>query len=155
MNKCVLMGRLTKDPEVRFSQNTAEPFAIARYTLAVDRRGRRDAGDGAQTADFINITALGKRGEFAQKYFKKGMKVCVCGALHISTYGEGDQKKYWTEIVVEDQQFCESKNAFSGDSSGFGPPDSFYAQSASSASELDGSGFSAITESVEEEDLPF
>jgi single-strand DNA-binding protein len=146
------MGRLTRDPEVRFSQNKEEPFAIARYTLAVDRWSKRD---NEQNADFINITALGKRGEFAQKYFKKGMKVLVSGALHISTYGEGDQKKYWTEIVVDDQEFCESKGASSGESYSSGPPDSFYAPYSSSSQQTESSGFSAITESVEEEDLPF
>lgn len=152
MNRCILMGRLTRDPEVRFSQNKEEPFAIARYTLAVDRNFKRD---GEQNADFINITALGKRGEFAQKYFKKGMKVLVSGELRISTYGEGDQKKYWTEVLADSQEFCESKGASSAESYGSAPPDSYYSPRSSDSSQPESQGFSAITESVEDEDLPF
>jgi single-strand DNA-binding protein len=104
MNKVNLIGRLTKDVEVRYSGE----LAIARYTLAVDRRFKKD---GEQTADFINCVAFGKSGEFAEKYFKKGMKVAVSGRIQTGSYDDKDtgKKVYTTDIVIEEQEFCESK----------------------------------------------
>ena len=100
MNKVVLMGRLTKDPETRYSQD----MAVSRYTLAVDRRGKKDE------ADFINCVAFGKSGEFAEKYFKKGMKVAVSGRIKTGSYTNKDGRKvYTTDVVIEDQEFAESK----------------------------------------------
>ncbi len=117
MNKVILMGRLTRDPDVRYSQGESS-MAIARYTLAVDRRGRRDNQDG-QTADFINCVAFGRSGEFAEKYLKKGTKICVTGRIQTGSYTNKDGVKvYTTEVVVEDQEFAESKNASSGGSFG-------------------------------------
>ena len=117
MNKVILMGRLTRDPEVRFSQG-AEPLAIARYTLAVDRRGRRDANGGDQTADFIPCVAFGKNGEFAEKYLHKGTKVIVIGRIQTGSYTNKDgQKVYTTDVMVEEQEFAESKNASCGNNS--------------------------------------
>lgn len=106
MNKSILMGRLTKDPEVRYTQGQ-EQMAIARYTLAVDRRG---AKEGQQTADFINIVAFGKAGEFAEKYLRKGTKLVVTGRIQTGSYTNKDgQTVYTTEVVAEDQEFAESK----------------------------------------------
>ena len=114
MNKVILMGRLTRDPDVRYSQGN-EPMAVARYTLAVDRRfARRDQQD-SQTADFIGIVAFGKAGEFAEKYFKKGTKVIVTGRIQTGSYTNKDGVKvYTTDVVAEDQEFAESRNAAQG-----------------------------------------
>ena len=110
MNKVILMGRLTRDPEVRYSQGESQ-MAIAKYTLAVDRRFQRNNSDG-QTADFIGCTAFGKAGEFAEKYFHKGTKVAVTGRIQTGSYTNKDgQKVYTTDVIVEEQEFAESKNA--------------------------------------------
>ncbi len=105
-NKVILMGRLTKDPEVRYSQ-AAEPMAIARYSLAVNRKFKRD---GEPDADFLNIVAFGKNGEFAEKYFKKGQQVCVVGHLQTGSYEKDGVKRYTTDIIVEEQHFAEKKS---------------------------------------------
>ena len=106
MNKVILMGRLVRDPEVKYSQGD-NPLAIARYTLAVDRRFHRD---GEQNADFINCVAFGKGGEFAEKYFRKGTKITICGRIQTGSYTNKDGVKvYTTDVVVEDQEFAESK----------------------------------------------
>ena len=108
MNKVILMGRLTRDPEVRYSQGE-RAMAIARYTLAVDRRGRRSQDDGAQTADFIQCVAFDRAGEFAEKYFHQGTKVLVTGRIQTGSYTNRDgQKVYTTDVIVEDQEFAES-----------------------------------------------
>ena len=107
MNKVILMGRLTKDPEVRQSQG-AEPVTIARYTLAVNRRGRKQ--EGQQQADFISCVAFGKAGEFAEKYLHKGTKICVSGRIQTGSYTRQDgTKAYTTDVVIEEQEFAESK----------------------------------------------
>ena len=106
MNKVILMGRLTRDPEVRYSQGE-NSLAIARYTLAVDRRHQQN---GEQAADFINIVAFGKAGEFAEKYLHKGTKMVISGRIQTGSYTNKDgQKVYTTEVVAEDQEFAESK----------------------------------------------
>ncbi len=111
MNKVILMGRLTRDPEVRYSQGE-RAMAIARYTLAVDRRGRRSQDDGAQTADFSQCVAGERAGEFAETYFHQGTKVLVTGRIQTGSYTNRDgQKVYTTDVIVEDQEFAESKNA--------------------------------------------
>ena len=110
MNKVILMGRLTRDPDVRYSQGE-NATAIARYSLAVDRRFNR--GDENNT-DFINIVAFGRAGEFAEKYLHKGTKVLVTGRIQTGSYTNKDgQKVYTTDVVAEDQEFAESKNASS------------------------------------------
>lgn len=110
MNKVILMGRLCRDPEVRYSQ-AAEPLAIARYTLAVDRRYKIE---GEQTADFIPCIAFGKNGEFAEKYLRQGTKIAVIGRIQTGSYTNKDGKKvYTTEVIVEEQEFAESKNSSS------------------------------------------
>ena len=113
MNKCLLMGRLTKDPDVRYSQGE-NSTCVARYSLAVDRRvGKKD---GEVPTDFISCVAFGKSGEFAEKYLKKGMKVAVCGRIQTGNYEKDGKKVYTTDVVVEEHYFCESKN--SGENSG-------------------------------------
>ena len=110
MNKVVLMGRLTRDPEIRYSQGE-NSMAIARYTLAVDRRFTRNSADG-QTADFIPCVVFGKGAQFAEQYFKQGMRVTVCGRIQTGSYTNREgQKVYTTEVVVDEQEFAESKNA--------------------------------------------
>lgn len=112
MNKVILMGRLTRDPEVRYSTGD-NAMAIARYSLAVDRRFKRNGDE--QTADFINCVAFGKSGEFAEKYLHKGTKICVEGRIQTGSYTNKEgQKVYTTEVVVENHEFAESKNAASG-----------------------------------------
>ena len=119
MNKVILMGRLTRDPEVRYSQGE-QATAVARYTLAVDRRFRRDADQ--QTADFIGCVAFGKLGEFAERYLRKGTKVVVSGRIQTGSYTNRDgQKVYTTDVVVEECEFAESKNAGGESSGGFTP----------------------------------
>lgn len=109
MNKVILMGRLTRDPEVRYAQGN-DNMAIARYSLAVDRRFKKDGDE--QTADFINCIAFGKAGEFAEKYFRKGTKIAVVGRIQTGSYTNKDgQKVYTTDVVVEEQEFAESKNS--------------------------------------------
>ena len=144
MNKVVLMGRLTRDPEVRYTQGD-NPMAIARYTMAVDRRFKRE---GEATADFISCVAFGKLAEFAEKYFRQGLKVIVSGRIQTGSYTNKDgQKVYTTDVVVEECEFAESKNA-AGDNSGFTPSDR---PSPSSAA---GDGFMNIPDGIDEE-LPF
>ena len=148
MNRVILMGRLTRDPEVRYTQGN-EPMAVARYTLAVDRRVRRQDGN-EQTADFINIVAFRKAGEFAEKYFRQGMRVLVAGRIQTGSYTNKDgQRVYTTDVVAENVEFAESKNASGGgDNSGFNPSDR---PSPSSAA---GDGFMNIPDGIDEE-LPF
>ena len=118
MHKVTLMGRLTRDPEVRYTQGD-NAMAIARYSLAVDRRFKRD---GEPDADFINCVAFGKSGEFAEKYLKKGTKIAVVGRIQTGSYTNKDgQKVYTTDVVVEEQEFAESKNSSSSDNNQSAP----------------------------------
>ena len=147
MNKVILMGRLTRDPEVRYSQGEAA-MAVARYTLAVDRRVSRNNQNGDQTADFIQCVAFGRSGEFAEKYFRKGMKVLVTGRIQTGSYTNKDgQRVYTTDVVVEDQEFAESKNASQNNGGGFVPADRPSPGDA-------GDGFMNIPDGIDEE-LPF
>ncbi len=151
MNKVILMGRLTKDPDVRYSQ-AQPPLAIARFTLAVDRRFRRqNEGGDEQTADFINCVAFGKTGEFIEKYAHKGTKFCVTGRIQTGRYTNKDgQTVFTTDVVCEDVEFAESKAASqSGTSGGFDG-------GASKAGEPSGAddGFMNIPDEIDE-DLPF
>ena len=146
MNKVILMGRLTRDPEVRYSAGE-NALAIARYTLAVDRRFRRD---GEASADFISCVSFGRTAEFAEKYFRQGLKIAVTGRIQTGSYTNREgQKVYTTEVVVEDQEFAESKAA--SEQSG-------YQQSAPAArpepSMAAGDGFMNIPDGIDEE-LPF
>ena len=120
MNKVILMGRLTRDPEVRYSAGE-NALAIARYTLAVDRRFRRD---GEASADFIQCVSFGRTAEFAEKYFRQGLKIAVTGRIQTGSYTNRDgQKVYTTDVVVEEQEFAESKAASAEHTGGFAPAD--------------------------------
>ena len=148
MNKVILMGRLTRDPEVRYSQGERS-MAIARYTLAVERKGRIQ--EGQPSADFINCVAFDRAGEFAEKYFRQGMRVLVSGRIQTGSYTNRDGVKvYTTDIVVEDQEFADSKGA-SGDSMGGG----FTPASRPAPSMAASDGFMNIPDGVEDEGLPF
>lgn len=145
MNKVILMGRLTRDPEVRYSQGE-QSTAVARYTLAVDRRFRRD--NDQQTADFIGCVAFGRQGEFAEKYLRKGTKIAITGRIQTGSYTNRDgQKVYTTDVVVEEQEFAESKSA-SDNNGGFAPIDR------PSPNVAVGDGFMNIPDGIDEE-LPF
>ena len=148
MNRVILMGRLTRDPEVRYSSGERS-MAIARYTLAVDRRGRRSQGaDGQeQTADFINCVAFDRAGEFAEKYFHQGMRVLVSGRIQTGSYTNKEgQRVYTTDVIVDDQEFADSKQGESAPSASFSRPEPANAVS---------DGFMNIPDGVEDEGLPF
>ncbi len=149
MNKVMLMGRLTRDPEVRYSQGE-NPLAIARYTLAVDRRFSR-GGDNQQTADFISCVAFGRSGEFAEKYLRKGIKIAVTGRIQTGSYTNREgQVVYTTEVVVEDQEFAESKNSNNSGSEGGFTGNGRGAAAPTGAMD----GFMNIPDGIDEE-LPF
>ena len=150
MNKVVLMGRLTRNPEVRYSQGqNGEQNAIARYTLAVDRRFKREGDE--QNADFISCVAFGKQGEFAEKYLKQGSKVAISGRLQTGSYTNKEgQKVYTTDVVVEEQEFAESKNASGGNSGGNAAP----AGNPPAQESAPNDGFMNIPAGIEN-DLPF
>lgn len=151
MNKVILMGRLTRDPEVRYStSNDGGQTAIARYTLAVDRRYNRN---GDQTADFIGCVVFGKGAEFAEKYLTKGTKIAITGRIQTGSYTNKDGNKvYTTDVVVEEQEFAESKNSNSG--SGNGSSSSSQTASSSTSGSPFNEGFMNIPEGIED-DLPF
>lgn len=169
MNKVILMGRLTREPEVRYS-NGAEPLAVAHYTLAVNRRFKRkdepgctakkDAGgeadfakQSAERADFIPCVAFGKSGEFAEKYFRKGQLVAVTGRLQVRSWDKDGEKRWTTEVVIEEQYFAESKK-----DSGEGKPAAQSKPAAQTGKQMglaEQKGFYPIDESVEDDDLPF
>ena len=156
MNKVILMGRLTRDPDIRYSQGE-NAQAIARYTLAVDRRFRRQDGD--QQADFIGCVAFGRSAEFAEKYLHQGTKIVVTGRIQTGSYTRNDGTKvYTTDVVVEDQEFAESKNASAqGSGSAWQPaPAQTPAQEAPAAGggEAAADGFMNIPDGIDEE-LPF
>lgn len=145
MNKVILMGRLTRDPEVRYSQGE-NPIAIARYTLAVDRRKSRN-NENQDTADFVSCVAIGHNGEFAEKYLKKGTKICLEGRIQTGSYTNKDgQKVYTTEVNVESQEFAESKHGMSEEDKD--------ARDAASMAAAGSEGFMNIPDGIEEE-LPF
>ena len=138
MNKVIEIGRLTKDPEIRYSQG-ASSTCIARYTLAVDRKFKQE---GQPNADFINCIAFGKLGEFAEKYLHKGTKIAVTGRIQTGSYKNKDGNTvYTTDVVVEEQEFCESKS--SNQSQGNDRP------------QASSDGFMSIPDNLEDEGLPF
>lgn len=111
MNKVILLGRLVRDPDVRYSNSQdSEPMTIARYTVAVDRRFKKSQNSNEQNADFISCVAFGKQGEFAEKWLKQGTKIALTGRIQTGSYTNKEgQKIYTTEVVVEEQEFAESK----------------------------------------------
>jgi len=170
MNKAILIGRLTKDPEIRYSQS-AEPLAIARYTLAVNRKFKRE---GEPDADFVGCVSFGKAAEHAEKFYKKGMQIAVVGRIQVRSYDDPNsgQRRWSTEVVVEESEFTESRSAYESRMAQQGqyqaqPPEyaappapsrqapaaSQYAPPAQGGFEPE--GFAAITESIDDDDLPF
>lgn len=138
MNKVILIGRLTKDPEVRYSQGE-RVTAVAKYSLAVLRKFKTDGQD----CDFINCVAFGKNGEFAEKYLRKGIKIAVVGRIQTGSYTNKDgQKVYATDVVVEEHEFSESKNA------------SQQSERPQTMPQTDSDGFMNIPDGIDEE-LPF
>lgn len=138
MNKVILIGRLTKDPDVRYSQ-AAEPMCIARYSMAVDRKGKKT--EGQPNADFISCVAFGKNGEFAEKYLKKGTKIAICGHIQTGSFTNNQGVKvYTTDVVVDEQEFVEPKST-SSEGANISPSES-------------AGGFMNIPDGIDEE-LPF
>lgn len=161
MNKVILMGRLTRNPDIKYTQGQ-NPVCVARYTLAVNRRYHRD---GDPDADFINCIAFGKNGEFAEKYLKQGTKIVISGRIQTGSYTNRDGVKvYTTDVVVEEQDFAESKAAASSYTGGYqqqggyaNAPEPQVAPAPTSRpapSEAVSDGFMTIPEGIEEE-LPF
>ena len=153
MNKVILMGRLTRDPDVRYTQGE-EPMAIARFTLAVDRRGKRD---GEASADFPSCVCFRRTAEFIEKYAHQGTKLVVVGRIQTGSYTNRDEQKvYTTDVVVEEAEFAESKAAAGEHAGGFqsqqNQANPF--QSAPTPSAAAGDGFMNIPDGIDEE-LPF
>lgn len=145
MNKVILMGRLTRDPEVRYSQGS-EPMAIARFSLAVDRRKKTE---GQPTADFISIVAFGRLGEFAEKYLRKGTKIAMSGRIQTGSYDNKDgQKVYTTDVIAEEIEFAESKHGMSEEDKNARD------NATMAAAGVDADGFMNIPDGIDE-DLPF
>lgn len=142
MNKVILIGRLTRDPEIRYSQGE-NATCIGRISLAVDRRFNKEE----QSADFISCVAFGKNGEFAEKYLHKGTKIAIVGRIQTGSYTNKDgQKVYTTDIVVEEQEFAESKNASGGNNGG---------ENVGQQSNSAGDGFMNIPYGIDDSELPF
>ena len=151
MNKVILMGRLTRDPEVRYSAGE-NALAIARYTLAVDRRFRRD---GEASADFISCVSFGRTAEFAEKYFRQGLKSAGTGRIQTGSYTNREgQKVYTTEVVVEEQEFAESKSSSDSYAASHPQTSAASAPSMPSPSAASADGFMNIPDGIDEE-LPF
>ena len=149
MNRVILMGRLTRDPNISYSQG-GDNMAIARFTLAVDRRGRRQDGADQQNADFIGCVCFGRQAEFAEKYLRQGTKVAVTGRIQTGSYTNKDgQRVYTTDVVLDDIEFAESKNSQGGSDSNY----SYQAPSRPAPSAA-GDGFMNIPDGIDEE-LPF
>lgn len=151
MNKVSLTGRLTKDPSVRYTQGN-QSTAVARFSLAVNRQfAKKDSGQ--PTADFINCVAFGKTGEFVEKYFRKGMKADICGRIQTGSYNDKDGRKvYTTDIVVEDIEFGESRNA-SGGGNNNAPAQANTGASPYGPADTD--GFMQIPDNLDDDSLPF
>lgn len=146
MNKVILMGRLTRDPDVRYSQTANGSMAVARYTLAVDRRFKKD---GEANADFISCVAFGKVGEFAEKYLHQGTKIVVEGRIQTGSYTNKDGNKvYTTDIYVENCEFAESKATSEQNGVNTAPAQP-------KPSNVDADGFMTIPDNVDDEGLPF
>lgn len=139
MNKAILIGRLTRDPEIRYSQTGNQEMVVARYTLAVDRRVKKD--DGQQTADFISCVAFGNNAKFAENYLHQGTKIALEGRIQTGSYTRQDGVKvYTTDVIVDSQEFAEIKNS----------------NSEAKPAEVPGpDGFINIPDGVDDEGLPF
>lgn len=166
MNKVILMGRLTRDPDIRYSNSGDRQLAIARFTLAVDRR-RTSGNNGENTADFIQCVAFDRQAEFAEKYLHQGTKMAVTGRIQTGSYTNKDgQRVYTTDVVVEELEFAESKAAAERNGNSYRSNDNYsnnygggYQQAAKSSrpdpSSALSDGFMNIPDGVEDEHLPF
>ena len=154
MNKAIMMGRLTRDPEIRYGGGDNQT-AIARFSIAVDRRFRR-AGDQTET-DFFNCTAFGRQAEFVERYLKQGTKILLTGRIQNDNYTNREgQKVYSVQIIAEEIEFAESKNASSGAGAGSGAAYSNnYNAPAANAGSAVADGFMNIPDGVDDEELPF
>jgi len=156
MNKVILLGRLTKDPEIRYSQS-ADPVCVSRFAVAVDRRFKKE---GEPDTDFINCVAFRRTAEFMERYIKKGMMVSVCGSLTVRSYDDNTGQRRWvTEVNCEEVNFAESRAAFEARMAKSGNSynnDAMPPSVAPSPQASEPEGFSAITQSIDEDDdLPF
>jgi len=158
MNKVILLGRLARDPDIRYSQGN-EPMCVARFTVAVTKRFKRD---NEPDADFISCVAFGKQGEFVERYLKKSMQISLCGRIQVREYTDNNtgQRRWSTDVVAEEINFAESRTAFEarrgqegGGDYGGGQPSSQSAPPMPSYEPPE--GFSAITQSIDDDDLPF
>jgi len=146
MNKVILVGRLTRDPDIRYSGQEGGQLTVARYTVAVDRRYKKEGND--QTADFIFCVAFGRQAEFAEKYLHQGIKIIIEGRIQTGTYTNKEgQKVYTTDIIVDNVEFAESKNASTNNEGGYSAP------KLEPGTTTD--GFMNIPDGVEDEGLPF
>ena len=150
MNRVILLGRMVRDPEVMYTQ-AAEPLAVCRFSVAVERPFSRNRQEGEPTADFINCVCFGKRGESIGQYFRKGNRIAVTGRLQVSSYTDQQgNKRYSTDVVVEDFEFCETKAESSSSASAEFTP----APASQPSAPAPTAGFS-IDSDAEDEDLPF
>jgi single-strand DNA-binding protein len=152
MNKVILLGRLTKDPEIRYSQSS-EPMCVSRFTVAVNKRFKKE---GEPDADFIFCTAFRKTAEFMERYIKKGMQVSLCGSLSVRSYEDNTgQRKWTTEVICDEVNFAESREAYEARMAK-GGGDYSSAPQQPQQSQPEPEGFKAITQSIDEDDdLPF
>jgi len=148
MNRVILMGRLTRDPDIRYGQDGT--ISNARYTLAVDRNVARNGNDGQQTADFIGCVCFGRTAEFVEKYLKKGTKIAVEGRIQTGSYtNQEGQRVFTTDVVIDRHEFCEGRNSSGSDGAPYSAPVSGGNQGAAPSGD-----FMNIPEGIEEE-LPF
>ena len=157
MNKVVLVGRLARDPEISYTQS-AEPVCVAKFTLAVDRRFKKEGGP---TADFIPCVTFRKTAELVERYMKKGMQLAISGSISVRSYEDNTGQRRWmTEVQVDEVQFTESRAAFEARAGqqGAGFDDAYLKTVDPGHKEnqnFEPEGFSAITQSIDEDDLPF
>jgi len=155
MNKAILLGNLARDPDIRYSQGN-EPVCVARYTVAVQRRFKKE---GEPDADFISCVSFGKQGEFVERYLKKGMRVSLCGRIQVREYTDNSgQRKWSTDVVADEVNFAESRSAYEarmGQGGGQSQSDYGSSNQPGPPSYEPPEGFSAITQSIDDDDLPF
>lgn len=152
MNKVILMGRLTKDPEIRYT-GTGEPIAIARYTIAVNRPYKKD---GQAQADFINVVSYRKAAEFIEKYFKKGQMIAIVGRLQVRSWDDSEGKRHWsTEVITDEIHFAGGKNENGSATQEAAAPQTAPAAPQSGVYPTADSGFYPVDPSIEDDDLPF
>lgn len=152
MNKVILIGRLTKDPEIRYT-GTGEPIAIARYTIAVNRPYKKD---GQTQADFINVVSYRKAAEFIEKYFKKGQMIAIIGRLQVRSWDDSEGKRHWsTEVITDEIHFAGGKSENGSATQEAAAQQTAQAAPQSGVYSTADSGFYPVDESIEDDNLPF